>query len=236
MSRTSVGWLLAAGLGALLVTMLPARVLAQANTWKMEDTEAIAKRRTDRLQRDAKEYGKALATVEQEETDAMDALEKAKAGAAEESKGDAAREKRLLAMGRTKAVAKLEEISAKYGRVYGGVKKFQAERGLPDEAIAELETVVVKIKSAQRGNRERVAALYEELGKLRKALGLYEAMYNAIPEKERGAEETLKTKISELKEKINGKREDGKGTDDPPPAPKAKTPAAPKAKAPAAEE
>lgn len=230
MSRTSVGWLLAVGLGALLVTMLPARALAAwdggtggRDSWGPEDTDAVAKRREQRLLREAKEFAKALAAVEQEETDAMDALEKAKNGAAEESKGDATREKRLVSMARSKAVSKLEEIGAKYGRVYVGVKKFQAERGLPEECITELDTVIVKIRAAQRGNRERVAALYEELGKLRKALSLYEAMYSAIPEKERGSEETLKAKIAELKEKTGGKRADAAkatGTGDPPAAPK----------------
>ncbi|MBE3069982.1 MAG: hypothetical protein IMZ55_02585 [Acidobacteria bacterium] len=180
------------------------------NQWDSEDTEAVAKKRQERLAKDAKEFGKALAAVEREESEALEALDKAKTDAAEQAKGDDVREKRLITMARTKAIAKLDQVAAKYARVVAAVRKFEAEPNLPEVATSEIGIVTARLKGCVRANRERVGDLYEELGKSRKALAIYESVYNTIPEKQRMNEQGLKAKIDALKDKLGIKRDEAK--------------------------
>lgn len=197
-------------MAAIVVGLAASALLAQGSmdTWDSADTEAVAKKRQERLANDAKEFGKALAVVEREESEGLEALDKAKTDAAEQAKGDEVREKRLITLARTKAIAKLEQAAAKYARVAAAVRKFEAEPNLPEAATSEIGIVTTKLKSLVRANRERVGDLYEELGKSRKALAIYESVYNTIPEKERLGEEGLKAKIDALKDKLGIKRDD----------------------------
>ena len=180
------------------------------DTWDTDDQEGAVRRRRERLLAESKAGAAALEAVEAEEAKIMETLQKAIDGAAEKSKGDTAREQRLCMLARSKAVARLERVGTKYGRVHTACAKLAAEKGMPEDGVKELSATMEKAKGLYRANRERAAGLYEELGKFRRALTMYETILTGVPEAERGSETTLKDKIGELKDKLGVKRDDAK--------------------------
>ncbi|HUU11064.1 MAG TPA: hypothetical protein VM431_11085 [Phycisphaerae bacterium] len=212
--------LLRLALAVVLATLLPDVVRAYSggwggsgvplDTWDTDDQESASKRRGERLLAESKAGATALDAVEAEEAKIMETLQKAISEAAEKSKGDTAREQRLCMLARSKAVSQLEGVGKKYGRVHTACAKLAAEKGMPEDGVKELSAPMVKAKGLYRVNRERAAGLYEELGKFRRALSMYETILTGVPEAERSSETTLKGKIGELKDKLGVKRDDAK--------------------------
>lgn len=180
------------------------------DTWDTGDQENAVRKRRERLLAESKAGAAALDAIEAEETKVMETLQKAIGEAAEKSKGDTAREQRLTMLARSKAAGQLEQIGTKYGRVHAACAKLAAEKGMPEDGVKELSATMEKAKSLYRANRERTAGLYEELGKFRRALTMYEAILSGVPDAERSSETTLKGKIGELKDKLGVKRDDAK--------------------------
>ena len=151
----------------------------------------------------------AVEAVEKGEAAVQKALTKAEAEAAKKAGDDAGQRDRLVAVARRKAVAGLEACGAKYVRVLMAARPIAKKSDLSDKSKAALQTLAAKVSMLRRSNAERIADLYEKMGRDRKALGILEALYRSIPERQRFSAISLKDRIDTLKAKVNPRRKAG---------------------------
>ena len=151
----------------------------------------------------------AIEVVEKGEAAVQKALTKAEAEAAKKSGDDAGQRDRLVAVACRKAVAGLEACGAKYVRVLMAARPIAKKADLGDKPKAALQTLAAKLSMLRRSNVERIADLYEKMGRDRKSLAILEAFYQSIPERQRFGAISLKDRIDALKAKLNPRRKAG---------------------------
>jgi hypothetical protein len=178
--------------------------------WTPEDRERVEKARQKRLSDQADTYQKAFDAVRLEEQRALKALAKAEAKAEADARGDQVKRDRAQRLARHKTIADLKQVDFKYGRLYTAVDALRNEADLPDDTRSKVEALLVQVRDRARGNREKMADLYEQVEEPIKALHILEAIYKSMPIEERDTASALKTRIKGLKDQL-GIRPDADG-------------------------
>jgi len=204
-------WLAALAVCAVTsaIATKPAGAAGAGDYKKWAKKQDDKKNKEDPYAKEIERLAAAAQAVEKEETAAQKALAKAEKEAAKKAADDAVPQERLVALARRKAVAALEGCGARYIRVLAAAQPIAKRPALSDKAKAALQTLAAKISMLRRSNVERIADLYEAMGKDRKALAGLEAYYRSLPERKRFAALAIKERIDALKEKTNPKRRAG---------------------------
>lgn len=189
----------------------PAEAKARGSDYKRWINKGDNGEKTDVHAEAVERYSEALKAVEKEEAAADKALAKAEADAAKKAGGDAPQAERLRTTACRKAIAALEACRAKYGRIQAAAQPIAKKPGLSEQSKTQLQVLAVKLNMARRRNVERIADLYEKIGKDRTALALLEMLYRSIPEQQRFTVLSLKNRIDALKERLSPRRK-GAGT------------------------
>ena len=212
MSRTSLRYVAALAVCA----MAAAIVLQPAEAAKADVVQDMVKKELEKGGKKENPHAKeiehlaaAVEVVEKGEAAVQKALTKAEAEAAKKAGDDAGQRDRLVAVACRKAVAGLEACGAKYVRVLMAARPIAKKADLGDKPKAALQTLAAKLSMLRRSNAERIADLYEKMGRDRKALGILEALYRSIPERQRFSAISLKDRIDTLKAKVNPRRKAG---------------------------
>ena len=213
MSRMTLAFVAALTVCAMAAAMVTESAEAAAGAgnskWGKRDDKKKDDKKKDKEDVQAKDIERlsaAAEAVEKEETEVQNALAEAEAEAAKKAGDDAAQQARLVMSARRKAVAALETCGVKYGRVLAAAQPIATKADLTDKSKAALQTLAAKVNMLRRGNVERIADLYEKMGKDRQALAVLEAYYGSLPESQRFAAMSIKERIDALKEKTSPKR------------------------------
>jgi len=193
-----------------MAAVIVSQVAEAAKADKVGDLKKeLQKKKENPHAKEIEHLAAAVEVVEKGEAAVQKALTKAEAEAAKKAGDDAGQRDRLVAVARRKAVAGLEACGAKYVRVLMAARPIAKKSDLGDKSKAALQTLAAKVSMLRRSNAERIADLYEKMGRDRKALGILEALYRSIPERQRFSAISLKDRIDTLKAKVNPRRKAG---------------------------
>ncbi len=209
MSRTSLRYVAALAFFAMAAAIVSQPAEAAKADKGGDLKKELQKAKEDPHAKEIEHLAAAVEVVEKEEAAVQKNLAKAEAEAAKKAGDDAGQRDRLVAVACRKAVASLEACGAKYVRVLMAARPIAKKPDLSDKSKAALQTLAAKLSMLHRSNVERTADLYEKMGKDRKSLGMLEALYRSLSERQRFSAMSLKDRIDTLKAKVNPKRKAG---------------------------